>query len=177
MYYNLEDDFQIQKQDIDKELSLLEERKISVEAEYESSSKTKEDYEKYNYKLLAIAENKNKLLETKLLKETVATSKYRADYFDLLERTRFMLAEKLFLCLLCGFATTVFYPAPDSIMDFIMLLAVTGGSLFFILLLCTFLFPKKQTHFWFPMYKEHPFISAVILFVIVAAVISVIKLF
>lgn len=176
MYYDIEEEARQQEPDIDEELQRLEDCKALATQIYESSGKTTEDYEKYNYKLLAIAENKNRLLEKKILKKEIETCEFRTSYFELLEKSRFMLAEKLFLCLLCGFATTVFRSAPSSFYDAIIPIAGSFSFFLFPLLATSVLFPKEQNMFWFPGYKDHPFLCSVIMFIVIAAAITIIKI-
>lgn len=174
MYYDIEEEARHREPDIDEELQKLEDCKALATQIYESSEKTKEDYEKYNYKLLAIAENKNRLLEKKILKKEIETGEFRTSYFELLEKSRFLLAEKLFLCLLCGFSTTIFLPVPD-ILTFVFQVAGSFLIALFAAIL-TLLFPKRK-NFIGSFYDKHPFICAIIYFIILAAIITIIKNF
>lgn len=174
MYYDIEEEARRQEPDIDEELQKLEDCKALATQIYESSEKTKEDYEKYNYKLLAIAENKNRLLERKLSKKEVETAEIKTAYFELLEKSRFMLAERLFLCLLCGFATTVFLPAPNFT-SFIF--QIIGSFLIALFAALSASLLSKRKNLLGSFYDNHPFICAIIYFLILSIIITVIKIF
>lgn len=162
--------------DIDEQLKELCDRKILAEREYESSEKTEADKKKLDYILLAVAENKNHLLEKKLAKAEVETSEYRSAYYELLEKSRFKSAERLFLCLLCGFAATIFLPVPESLVAFIGHIVASVFFAFVAALICTMLFPKERSHFWLPGYENHPHLCSVLFFIIVSGIITIIKI-
>ncbi len=162
--------------DIDEQIKELENRRILAEKEYESSEKTEADRKKLDYICLAVAENKNRLLEKKLIKAEVETSEYRSAYYDLLESTRFKSAERLFLFLLCGYATTIFLPVPESLIVFVGHIVASVFFAFVAALICTMLFPKERSRFWLPGYEKHPHLYSVLFFIIAAGIITIIKI-
>ena len=155
MYYDIEEEARRQEPDIDEELQKLEDCKALATQIYESSEKTKEDYEKYNYKLLAIAENKNRLLRKKLVKYEIENINLKSDVDYFRGFCRYSGAEKLFLYLLCGLASPVlFLPA----------------------VLSSLLFPKENGRYHLgPFYENHPHIYAIICFLLVAGIVAAIK--
>lgn len=103
MYYDIEEETRFQEPDIDEELKKLRERKYLVEKEYNSSEKSSEDKIKYYYSLLAIEENKNKLLDKKYWKEYSRSASLSADVENLRESSVYDFSKLLFYYLLSGF--------------------------------------------------------------------------
>lgn len=177
MYYDIEEEFREPEPDIEEELNKLKDRLFAAHEEYNSSGKTKEDYEKLQYKLLAIAESKNHLLETKVLKKEVEIARLRSDLSFYQEYNRYSSAERLFLCLLCGFAPTFLIPAPDSFFDFIF--QIVGAFLFSLLIMLTnILFPKENGRYHLgSFYAEHPNLYSLAVFLIIASAITLYRVF
>lgn len=175
MCYDIEEDFRQPETNIDEEIKRLEEREEIIKQEYLNSSKTKEDYEKYNYKLLAIADNKNRLLQKKLVKYEIENINLKSDVDYFRGFCRYSGAEKLFLYLICGFATTFFLSAPDDILDFVFQIIGSFGVAFAVAF-TNLLFPKEKGKYCIGnFYAEHPHLYAIIAFIIIAAIITVVK--
>lgn len=174
MYYDFEEEFRKPEPDIDEEIKKLKEREALVEHEFKNSEKTAEDFKKYQYSLLAIAENKNHLLEKKLVKYEIERSDLKSSVNYFYEFCRYSGAERFFLCLLCGFATTIFLPAPD-IITFVFQL-IGSFILAFLVMLTNVLFPKEKGKYWIgDFYADHPHIYAIIVFIIIATTITIVK--
>lgn len=176
MYYDIEEEARHREPDIDEELQKLEDCKALATQIYESSEKTKEDYEKYNYKLLAIADNKNRLLQKKLVKYEIENINLKSDVDYFRGFCRYSGAERLLLWLLCGFSTTLFFSAPNDIFDFIFQL-LGSFIIAFPVALTNVLFPKHKGRYNIgDFYENHPFFYAIICFIIIAAIITVVKI-
>ena len=91
---------------------------------------------------------------------------------DFINYCRYSGAERFFLCLLCGFSTTVFLPSSDFLT---FLFQIIGSFVFALLVMLThFLFPKEKARFWLgSFYENHPYIYAIICFIFFAAIITI----
>ena len=176
MYYDIEEETREPEPDIDEQLKELQKRKALAEREFRSSEQTDTDRKKLDYILLAVAEHENKLLEKKIIKKDIEISQLSNEIFNYIEYCRYSGAERLLLWLLCGFSTTLFFSAPNDIFDFIFQL-LGSFIIAFPVALTNVLFPKHKGRYNIgDFYENHPFFYAIICFIIIAAIITVVKI-
>ena len=136
------------------------------EDDSEDDSEYLSEHQKFILRRLHMDKEKKKLLVKNL--ELEELEKHFVEY------CRFSGAERFFLYLLCGFATTIFLPAPD-ILTFV--LQIIFSFIFaFLVMLSNIFFPKRKgEHFIGDFYEQHPYLYAIIIFIITAAIITVAK--
>lgn len=175
MYYDIEEEFQKPEPDIDEQLKNLRNRKALAEKEFRSSGQTDEDRRRFDYVSLAIAEQKCELLEKKLMKKDLEISELSREVSNFKEYCRFSASERLFLWLLCGFVAVLCLSPLVNVSDFLLRLFVSPIIAFFAAL-TNVLFPKYDGRYNVcRFYEDHPYFYAIICFIIVAALISLLS--
>ena len=168
MYYDIEEETRQAEPSIDEQIKELQKRKVLAKREYEASEKTKEDYDKLNYILLAVAERKNALLEKKYWNEYSRSSSLSADIEHLRKNSSYDFSRMVYCCFLLGF---LFACAKDGVpSDFIGILSAIVLSPFFSLFL---IIPMVLLSEGGGIIGRHPKISALVLYVITAITIII----
>lgn len=170
MYYDIESEFhqESEPRDYDEEIKDIERRKSEHPAPILLSDANIKDAQEYQT-LYYLEQEKSKILAEKAVKLEIEASANRVMYNNLLERSRYVMAERLFLTLLCGFAFLLgIFGHPKTALDILLFVFVAFLAAFIVALVTTALFPKERSRFWLPGYERHPMIVALIFYVIVS---------